>query len=317
MNVRGGPIKVAAPDGRGHARCMIVKSIVIFAFVLQIVPIILCSSASCSAASSRAIGPNRVGPKGLLQPLADVLQAALQGAVPPRHGGAVDDGDRAGDLDRHRGRDARDHPVRPVRRLGRRVRPLRHRRPDRRCSTSSRSARSRFYGLVLGGWASGSKYSFLGAMRAAAQLISYEVALGLSLLGVAMTAGSLSIVDIVEAQGEHLVHRPAVRRLPDLPGRRLRGDLARAVRPARGRRRARRRLQHRVRRDALRLVLHGRVHRGRDHLRHRAPPASSAAGTAPGPIALGAALDAPQDVRSSCSCSSGCGRRCRACATTS
>jgi NADH-quinone oxidoreductase subunit H len=57
-----------------------------------------------------------------------------------------------------------------------------------------------FYGLMLGGWASGSKYSFLGAMRAAAQLISYEVALGLSLLGVAMTAGSLSLVDIVASQ---------------------------------------------------------------------------------------------------------------------
>ena len=55
---------------------------------------------------------------------------------------------------------------------------------------------------MLGGWASGSKYSFLGAMRAAAQLISYEVALGLSLLGVAMTAGSLSLVDIVEHQDE-------------------------------------------------------------------------------------------------------------------
>ena len=54
---------------------------------------------------------------------------------------------------------------------------------------------------MLGGWSSGSKYSFLGAMRSAAQLISYEVAIGLSLLGVAMTAGSLSLVDIVEAQG--------------------------------------------------------------------------------------------------------------------
>jgi NADH-quinone oxidoreductase subunit H len=57
-----------------------------------------------------------------------------------------------------------------------------------------------FYGLVLGGWASGSKYSFLGAMRAAAQLISYEVAMGLSIVGVIFTAGSLSLVDIVEAQ---------------------------------------------------------------------------------------------------------------------
>ena len=57
-----------------------------------------------------------------------------------------------------------------------------------------------FYGTMLGGWSSGSKYSFLGAMRAAAQLISYEVALGLSLLGVVMTAGSMSLVDIVDAQ---------------------------------------------------------------------------------------------------------------------
>ena len=81
-----------------------------------------------------------------------------------------------------------------------------------------------FYGLMLGGWASGSKYSFLGSMRSAAQLISYEVALGLSLLGVVMTAGSLSLVDIVEAQGGMWFIVPAVRRLPDLPGRRLRRD---------------------------------------------------------------------------------------------
>ena len=85
-----------------------------------------------------------------------------------------------------------------------------------------------FYGLVLGGWASGSKYSFLGAMRAAAQLISYEVALGLSLLGVAMTAGSLSLVDIVEHQDGIWFIVPAVRRLLHLPGGRLRGDGARA-----------------------------------------------------------------------------------------
>src|SRR4029079_4409901 len=60
-----------------------------------------------------------------------------------------------------------------------------------------------FYGFMLVGWSSGSKYSFLGSMRAAAQLISYEVALGLSLLGVVFTAGTLSLVGIVEAQ-QHL-----------------------------------------------------------------------------------------------------------------
>ncbi len=57
-----------------------------------------------------------------------------------------------------------------------------------------------FYGLMLGGWASGSKYSFLGSMRSAAQLISYEVAQGLSIIGVVMMAGSLSMVDIVNVQ---------------------------------------------------------------------------------------------------------------------
>jgi NADH-quinone oxidoreductase subunit H len=57
-----------------------------------------------------------------------------------------------------------------------------------------------FYGLMLGGWASASKFSFLGAMRAAAQLISYEVSQGLSLLGVVITAQSLSLTHIVTAQ---------------------------------------------------------------------------------------------------------------------
>jgi NADH-quinone oxidoreductase subunit H len=61
-----------------------------------------------------------------------------------------------------------------------------------------------FYGLMLGGWASVSKYSFLGAMRAAAQLISYEVAQALSIVGVVMMVGSLSLVDIVNWQAEHI-----------------------------------------------------------------------------------------------------------------
>ena len=63
------------------------------------------------------------------------------------------------------------------------------------------------YGIVLGGWASGSPYPLLAALRSAAQVISYEIALGLSIVGVILYAGSLSTADIVAAQGQRLVRR--------------------------------------------------------------------------------------------------------------
>ena len=56
------------------------------------------------------------------------------------------------------------------------------------------------YGIVLGGWSSGSKYGVLGALRAAAQMISYETSLGLIVIGTVILAGSLRLTDIVEAQ---------------------------------------------------------------------------------------------------------------------
>ena len=56
------------------------------------------------------------------------------------------------------------------------------------------------YSIILGGWASNNKYALLGAMRGAAQMISYEVFMGLSLMGVVLTVGSFSLHDIVEAQ---------------------------------------------------------------------------------------------------------------------
>ena len=60
------------------------------------------------------------------------------------------------------------------------------------------------YGFIVGGWASDSKYSILGSMRTCAQLVSYEVSLALSVLGVVILGRSLSLVDIVHRQGEFL-----------------------------------------------------------------------------------------------------------------
>jgi NADH-quinone oxidoreductase subunit H len=59
------------------------------------------------------------------------------------------------------------------------------------------------YGVALGGWASNSKYSLLGGIRGAAQMISYELSLGLSLVPIVMLSGSLSLVDIVNAQARY------------------------------------------------------------------------------------------------------------------
>ncbi|MGZ5338211.1 MAG: NADH-quinone oxidoreductase subunit NuoH [Thermoleophilaceae bacterium] len=178
---------------------MIVKSIVIFAVLLQMVPLVLLGERKLLGRFQSRIGPNRVGPYGMMQPIADVLKLLSKEAFTP----------------------AAAVPWMMA------IAPL--------ISVTTAVATMAiipfgpydvwgggfglygidvsigllyffafgslaFYGLVLGGWASGSKYSFLGAMRGAAQLISYEVALGLSLLGVAMTAGSMSLVDIVESQ---------------------------------------------------------------------------------------------------------------------
>jgi NADH-quinone oxidoreductase subunit H len=180
---------------------LIVKSIVIFAVILGVVPMILLLERKLLGRFQVRYGPNRVGFRGLLQPAADVLKLlskehsepatavpwmmALAPVISITTAVATLAIIPFGPFDAWGGEYGlwgMDVPIALLYFFA--------------------FGSLAFYGLVLGGWASGSKYSFLGAMRSAAQLISYEVALGLSLLGVAMTAGSLSVVDIVEAQGD-------------------------------------------------------------------------------------------------------------------
>jgi NADH-quinone oxidoreductase subunit H len=137
------------------------------------------------------VGPNRVGWKGLLQPFADVIKMLLKEIVVPRNANRflfltapvlalvpafavwavvpLSDTFVIADID------AGLLYVLSLTSLG-------------------------IYGIILAGWASNSKYAFLGAMRSAAQMVAYEIAMGFALVGVLMAGGSLNLGEIILAQ---------------------------------------------------------------------------------------------------------------------
>ena len=207
------------------------------------------SSASCSGRFQARYGPNRVGPFGAAPADGRHRQAAGQGAVPPAHLGRLPLRARAADLDRHRGRGPRDHPLR------RRRRTSSARRSGSTASTSasarstcSPSARSPSTGSCsAAGPRARSTRSWAPCARPRSSSPTRSRS-GLSLLGVVFTAGTLSLTGIVHAQQGMWYFVPQFVGFLHLHGRGLRGDQPAALRPRRGRRRARPRLQHRVRR---------------------------------------------------------------------
>jgi NADH-quinone oxidoreductase subunit H len=182
----------------------ILKALAIFIVVFQLVPIALLGERKGLGRFQHRYGPNRVGPFGALQPIADIGKLIFKEQFRPRTAtgwlfslapvismitaaatiAIIPFSDTVDIFGTKTGLYGLD--------------------PSIGILYAFAFGGIAFYGLMLGGWASASKYSFLGSMRAAAQLISYEVAQGLSLIGVIMMVGSLSLVDIVNWQGTHI-----------------------------------------------------------------------------------------------------------------
>jgi NADH-quinone oxidoreductase subunit H len=157
---------------------LLVKVVAVFAFLMVSVLFIIWLERRVVAFMQTRVGPNRVGPFGVLQSLADGIKLFFKEDVRPSNADRVLYG------------------------LGTNFGSERAQLTDLNVGLLFVLAMGslQVYGIVLAGWASGSNYPLLGAVRSSAQMISYEIAQGLSLVGVFMTAGTLSAAGIVAAQ---------------------------------------------------------------------------------------------------------------------
>ena len=182
---------------------IITGGIILAKILIIVVPLMLCVAYLTYAERKvigymqLRIGPNRVGPRGWLQPIADAVKLMFKEVIVPAKsnyylfviaptlaiGPALaawavipfDDGLVLADVD------ASLLYILALTSVG-------------------------VYGVIIAGWASNSKYAFISTMRSAAQIVSYEIAMGFALVGVLMAAGSINLGDIVMAQQGSLLH---------------------------------------------------------------------------------------------------------------
>jgi NADH-quinone oxidoreductase subunit H len=176
------------------------KSAFMLALILTICAYMTLLERRLIARFQMRLGPNRVGPQGLLQPLADAVKLIFKESFVPA--------------------DADEFvywlapaismiaalfvyavlPIGPELHIFGRSLTLYVADPNVAVLMVLGASSIGVYGIILGGWSANSKYALLGSLRSSAQVISYELTLGLAVVSVVLTAGSLSLVDIVNAQ---------------------------------------------------------------------------------------------------------------------
>lgn len=183
---------------------MVAKVALIVVVLLQVVPIMVWVERRGSALMQNRLGPNRVGPLGLLQSLADVIKFFFKEDIVPGHVNkfyyilaplvalipsfmtfAV-------------------IPFASQIEIGGHVIRFQISSLDVGLLYILSIASLGVYGIMMAGWASNNKYAMFGALRSSAQMISYELSMGLSIIGIVMTFSSVDLWDIANAQGQAL-----------------------------------------------------------------------------------------------------------------
>ncbi len=248
------------PFGQDPWWLVVLKVVAIFVGIVLLVLLTIWVERRVVARMQTRLGPNRVGPFGLLQGLIDGVKLALKEDILPTAAdkavfilapiisaipaflalAVIPFGPEVSIFGTRTPLQLTDFPVSVLYVLA--------------------IASIGIYGIVFAGWSSGSTYPLLGWLRSSAQMISYEIAMGLSFVAVFLYAGSMSTSQIVDAQQPMWFARDPAAVVHHLRHRDGGRDQPRAVRPPRGRGRARRRLPHRVLLAEVRPVLPGRVH---------------------------------------------------------